>query len=136
VTDAELAAVEMIATAMGNVPPRPACPGPLLVHVDGAFECHGADCPGGTVIFHSDDVVEPCASHPGIRTLHACPRCLTHSEGAGVAEHTCAGQQIEHDDGTIECTAGDACLGEHALHMSSRSCRLLGPCPRNCQATP
>ncbi len=61
VTEAELAAVEMIATAMGHVPAEPACPGPLLVHADGAFECHGDSCPGAMVIFHGDDVVESCA---------------------------------------------------------------------------
>jgi hypothetical protein len=132
-TDAELAAVEMIATAMGHMPAGPACAGPLLVHADGAFECHGDGCPGVMAIFHSDDVVEPCALHPGIRTLHACPRCLTHSEGAGLAEHTCTGQRIEHDDGTVDCTLGSACLGERATHVASRSCRMLGPCPRNCQ---
>lgn len=32
VTDAELAAVELIATAMGHVPAKRTCPGPLLVH--------------------------------------------------------------------------------------------------------
>ena len=132
-TDAELATVEMIALAMGNVAQQPACPGPLLVHADGAFECHGADCPGAMVRFHSEDVVESCARHPEIQTLHACPRCLAHSEGAGLAEHTCTGQQIEHDDGVVECTAGDNCLGEQAIHTSSRSCRMLGPCPRNCR---
>jgi len=25
-------------------------------------------------IFHGDDMVEPCASHPGIRTWHALAR--------------------------------------------------------------
>lgn len=132
-TGAELAAVQMIAMAMGDVPVQPACPGPLLVHADGAFECHGTDCPGAMAIFHSDDVVESCALHPGIRTLHACPRCGAHSEGAGLAEHTCAGQRIEHDDGGVDCTAGDACLGERAIHAPSWSCRMFGPCPRNCQ---
>ncbi len=133
VTDAELAAVEMIATAMGRVPAQPACPGPLLVHADGAIECHGDSCPGAMAIFHSDDVVESCALHPEIQTLHACPSCLPHSGGAGLTEHTCAGQRIEHDDGKVDCTAGDACLGERAIHATSRRCRMLGPCPRNCQ---
>jgi hypothetical protein len=133
VTDAELAAVELIATAMGHVPAQPTCPGPLLVHAGGGIECHGDGCPGAMVIFHSDDVVESCALHPGIRTLHGCPRCLTHSEAAGLAGHMCAGQRIEHDDGTADCTAGDACLGERAVYVASRSCRMLGPCSRNCQ---
>jgi hypothetical protein len=85
------------------------------------------------VIFHGDDALDSCAHHPEIRTLHACTRCLTHSQGAGLAEHTCTGQQVEHDDGTVDCTAGDACLGEQGIHMSSHSCRMFGPCPRNCQ---
>jgi hypothetical protein len=50
VGDAELASVEMIATAMGGLLSHPACPGPLLIHVDGAFECHGTDCPGAMAI--------------------------------------------------------------------------------------
>lgn len=135
-SDAELASVEMIAMAMGRLLPYPACPGPLLIHVDGAFECHGADCVGAMAIFHSDDVLEPCSRHSEIQTLHACPRCLTHSKGVALAEHTCTGQQIEHDDGAFDCTAGDGCLGEHALHMSSCSCRMFGPCPRNCRPVP
>lgn len=53
--------------------------------LDGGIECHGDGCPGAMVIFHSDDVVESCALHPGIRTLHGCPRWLTHSEAAGLA---------------------------------------------------
>jgi hypothetical protein len=44
-------------------------------------------------------------------------------------------RQIEHDDGTVECTAGGNCLGEQAIHAPSRSCRMLGPCLRNCQPT-
>jgi ribosomal protein S27AE len=38
-------------------------------------------------IFHGDDILEPCSRHPEIQTLHACPRCLTHSEGVALAEH-------------------------------------------------
>jgi hypothetical protein len=69
----------------------------------------------------------PAPFHPGIRTLHGCPRCLTHSEAAGLPGHMCAGQRIEHDDGTADCTAGDACLGERAVYVASRSCRMLDP---------
>jgi hypothetical protein len=135
VSDAELSTVEIIAMAMEGVPSQPACPGPLLVHADGAMECHGPGCPGAMVVFHSEDVVDPCRVHPEILTLHACLRCLTHTEGVELAEHTCTGEQIDHDDGTVECTAGDRCLGEAAIYMSGRSCRLTGPCPRNCQPT-
>lgn len=133
VTGAELTTVQMIAAAMGSLPEQPACSGPVLVHADGAFECHGTvdgeDCPGVMAVFHGDDALDPCQTRPGIRTLHACPRCLTHSDGAELAEHTCTGQLVEHDDGTTDCTAGEKCLGADALHMSSRSCRFAGPCP-------
>jgi hypothetical protein len=134
-TDAELTAVEMIAMAMGKLPLQPSRPGPLLIHADGTFECHGPQCPGGMVVFHSDDVLEPCVRNPQIRTRHACPRCFTHSSEPALVEHACTGQLIEHDDGQVECTAGDACLGRHAIHMSRRSCRMFGPCARNCGGT-
>ncbi len=133
-TDAELVAVQTIADAMGALPPQPACTGPLLVHATGVFECHGAGCPGGLAIFHSDDVVEPCTLHPGIRTRHACPRCLAHSDGlVELATQTCTGVQIDHDDDIFECTLGDACLGKDAIHMSSRTCRASGSCSRDCR---
>lgn len=135
ITDAELSTVQLIAAKMGMVPRQPSCSGPLLVHLDGAFECHGPDCPGGLAVFHSDDVLDPCTRHPQIRTWHACPRCLTHSDNAVLAEHTCTGQQIEHDDGTYDCTAGERCLGPDELHMSSITCRLLGPCTKACPPT-
>lgn len=134
VTDAEVAAVQMIAAVSGALPSRPACAGPLLVHADGVFECYGAGCPGGVAIFHSDDVVEPCKLRPEIRTRHACLRCLDHSDGlVELVAYTCSGQQIDHDDDSFECTSGDACLGEDAIHVSSRSCRFSGPCSRNCR---
>lgn len=111
VTDAELSTVQLIAAKVGGLPPEPSCPGPLLVHADGAFECHGDGCPGATVIFHHEDVLGPCSRHPEVRAMHACSRCATHSDGAETLEHICSGQQIEHDDGTFDCTAGERCLG-------------------------
>lgn len=132
-TEAELSTVAFIATAMGSLPIQPSCPGPLLVHANGAFECHGAGCPGGINIHHSADAIDPCHTRPEIRVRNACSRCLTHADNAQMSEHACSGQQIEHDDGAIECSSGDACLGDEALHLSSQSCRFSGPCPRNCQ---
>jgi hypothetical protein len=55
-------------------------------------------------IFHSDDALDPCQTHPDVRALRACPRRLIHSDGAELAEHTCTGQIIEHDDGTTGWT--------------------------------
>lgn len=133
VTDAELSTVQLVATAMSQLPSQPACAGPLLVHADGAFECHGPGCPGGLAVFHGEDDIDPCFRHPEIRTRHGCPRCLTHSDNAAMAELACAGEQVEHDDGTIDCSAGAACLGGTVLHLSGRSCRVFGPCPRDCQ---
>jgi hypothetical protein len=79
-TNAELDTVEFIALAMGRLPRQPSCPGPLVVHADGAMECHGADCPGAMVIFHEGDVVDPCQTHPEIHTRHACSRCRDHTD--------------------------------------------------------
>jgi hypothetical protein len=142
VTDAELTTVELIAAAMGGLSEQPACPGPLLVHADGAFECHGPDCPGGTVVFHSEDVIDPCHTRPEVAVRHACSRCTmqpgrpaTAGLAVGPGGMVCGGQQIEHDDGGVECSAGDACLGDDVLHASSRSCRFAGPCLRNCRPT-
>lgn len=140
-TDAEPTTVQMIAAAMGGLPEQPACPGPVVVHADGAFECHGTvsgvvgrrALPRRHGVLHGDDTLDPCQTRPEIRTRHACPRCLTHSDGAGLAEYTCTSQLIEHDDGTTDCSTGGACLGPDALHMSASSCRFSDPCPRNCQ---
>ena len=35
----------------------------------------------------------------------------------------------------IVSTAGERCLGPDELHMSSITCRLLGPCTKACQPT-
>ncbi|HCT80759.1 MAG TPA: hypothetical protein DGT23_30170 [Micromonosporaceae bacterium] len=132
-TDAELSTVQLIAAKVGGLPLEPSCPGPLLVHADGAFECHGPDCPGATAVFHSDDVLDPCQRHPEIRTMHACTRCAINSDSAAMLEHVCSGQQIEHDDGTFDCTAGEKCLGVDEFHVSSASCRMFGPCTKQCE---
>ncbi|MFV2116538.1 hypothetical protein ACFHW0_30020 [Micromonospora sp. LOL_025] len=133
VTDAELSTVQFLAVAMGRVPRQPVCSGPLLVHADGAFECHGDGCPGETVVFHHEDIIDPCSRQPQIQTGHACQRCVAHSENAALIGPSCTGVEIEHDDGTTECSEGDACVGADELHGSGRSCRVFGPCPRDCQ---
>lgn len=56
-------------------PDRPACPGPVLVHADGSFECHGPACPSGTRAHHPADVVHACQDHPELTPYVACPRC-------------------------------------------------------------
>lgn len=133
IPETELNTVEMIARVMVTLPKQPSCTGPLVVHSDGAYECHGPHCPGATTIYHSDDAVEPCQIHPELQLCHPCPRCLVHADNPQMIEHACSGLQLEHDDGTMECANGDACLGDDILHVSSQSCRFAGPCPRDCQ---
>lgn len=43
-----------------SMPQRPACEGPVLVHEDGSFECHGPGCQGATAAFHGEDAIENC----------------------------------------------------------------------------
>lgn len=38
---------------------NPWCPGPIVVHRDGVFECHGG-CAGVSVAFHDEDSLWPC----------------------------------------------------------------------------
>src|SRR5690242_10017107 len=59
----------------GRMVRQPACMGPLLVHLDGAWECHGANCPGVEKIFHPQSTVTSCTDARA-PTRHACPRCV------------------------------------------------------------
>src|SRR6266542_2477043 len=59
------------------LPDAPACPGPMLVHADGSFECHGRGCPGGIAARHLPAVVHPCQDQPHIAPYVACERCAT-----------------------------------------------------------
>lgn len=70
-SSAELEAVKVI--ALGQDRTRPACPGPVVVHVDGSCECHGG-CGGVMEAFHDADVLEPCPSSV-TAVRHCCQRC-------------------------------------------------------------
>src|SRR5262249_19536572 len=74
--------VMMLASLYGGMPDEPECYGPLLVHLDGVFECHGEGCPGGTTIYHGEDALAPCG-YRGISTMHACHRCAPLAESPG-----------------------------------------------------
>ncbi|TQJ36870.1 hypothetical protein FBY34_8826 [Streptomyces sp. SLBN-115] len=67
-------------------PAGPACGGPLLVHVDGAFQCT-AGCPGGIKVVHAPKALHFCdyADQLGITADeldHICPACTA----AGAAD--------------------------------------------------
>src|SRR5262245_33894483 len=72
----EISAVMFLADLWVSMPQRPACEGPVLVHEDGSFECHGPDCPGATAVFHGEDAIENC-SYQGLTTWSPCGRCAT-----------------------------------------------------------
>ncbi|MBM7790202.1 hypothetical protein [Tenggerimyces flavus] len=123
--------MDFLAVTFGALPTDPSCSGPVVVHADGAFECRGPWCPGATKVFHPSSAIDPC--HPvqdvGASAIggHACVRCAAgHLEDLG--ELACPGMEITHDDGRFDCSAGENCLGDHAPHMTARSCRLLGAC--------
>lgn len=114
-------------------PDVPACGGPLLVHVDGAFQCT-AGCPGGTKVVHVPEALHFCdyANQLGITADelgHICLACTA----AGAADHPdalplCTGIEINHRDGTTTCSVGSECPGEDTPHASGQSCGLFEPC--------
>jgi hypothetical protein len=112
VGDAELASVEMIATAMGGLLSHPACPGPLLIHVDGAFECHGTGCPGAMAIFHGDDVLEPCSRHPEIQSTRRARACR--------GGHDTGWRHPRRRSRTVSTGAANACLADHVAELAQR----------------
>jgi hypothetical protein len=69
----ERSAVDFLRIVHSRLAPGPSCPGPLLTHEDGAFECHGT-CRDGTDVHHDEDALAPCGYH-AIPTRHSCPRC-------------------------------------------------------------
>jgi hypothetical protein len=133
-TAAEQVTVRMLTTAWVSRSGGQTCPGPVVVHQSGGFECHGPCSAGGVTsamnVWHPEDATEPC---PGrVAALRgACPRCR-HATPAFGYDHPppCSGTEIDHDDGSHECTAGQACAGPDALHMTSMSCSFLSACGR------
>lgn len=55
----EMQTVGMIARMQDEA--KPPCPGPVVVHRDGVFECHGG-CSGVSTAFHDSDSIWPCDS--------------------------------------------------------------------------
>jgi hypothetical protein len=72
----EISAVMFLAGLWVSMPQQPACEGPVLVHEDGSFECHGPGCPGSTAAFHGEDAIENCR-YRGLTTWSPCSRCAT-----------------------------------------------------------
>ena len=73
-TPEELSTVMLLAERWLGMPEQPECGGPVLVHENGSFECHGSDCPGATDVFHGDDAIENCV-YRRLRTWSPCSRC-------------------------------------------------------------
>ncbi|MGP3691761.1 hypothetical protein ACTVZO_45270 [Streptomyces sp. IBSNAI002] len=111
-----------------------ACGGPLLVHLDGSFECH-AGCPGATKVIHVPEALQYCdrADEFVDELFHTCAGCSGLKAAAGAMPEqyrVCAGTEIDHSDGETTCTLGDGCLGADQLHASGQTCGLLAPCER------
>ena len=109
----------------------PWCPGPVVVHETGAFECHGPGCEGTAFHRHEERVVQPCpAGQSELATV--CRRCVDDVTVAagGPGASVCPGFEVDHEDGSVTCTEGAACLGDDALHTQGISCSLRpGRCP-------
>jgi hypothetical protein len=81
----EFLACSIIAGAAEMKRDLPECVGPIFLHVDGNFECHGAGCVAAAPVscldshFHGDDSVHPCslAGDWGMRLRGLCVRCET-----------------------------------------------------------
>lgn len=69
----EQSTVQFLATIYMQLSREPSCDGPVLIHNDGTFECHGT-CEGATKTFHDDDALAPCG-YGSIPTRTACARC-------------------------------------------------------------
>jgi len=54
-------------------PTNPSCPGPIVVHVDGSFECEGG-CEGVRHAYHGPGSTYACDVTAG-STSHQCSRC-------------------------------------------------------------
>lgn len=108
------------------------CPGPVILHEDGAFECHGT-CDSAMSVWHESHNGGTRYCPGGITDLrNACPRCF---EVASVSPDRmaiprCMGKQLDHLDGVMTCTEGDACPGEDVFHATGMSCSFAGRCER------
>ncbi len=53
------------------------------------------------------------------------PRCTS---APAPATQACAGQQLDHKDGSMSCSTGTACPGVALPHNGWRDCDAFGPC--------
>jgi hypothetical protein len=106
------------------------CPGPVILHEDGAFECHGT-CESAMSVWHEAHNGGTRYCPGGIDNLrNACPRCFGIAAGSAdlIPMSRCMGTELDHLDGTTTCTEGAACPGGDVVHVSGMSCSLAGPC--------
>jgi hypothetical protein len=83
----EFLAISIIAGAAEAHPELPVCVGPLFIHVNGLFECHGVGCEASEPVscldshFHGPDAVSPCSEARRLRARlrGVCPRCAGHN---------------------------------------------------------
>lgn len=116
-------------------PAKGACGGPLLIHLDGSFECH-AGCPGATKVVHVPEALQYC-EHADLFDLvdplfHTCADC-SHLGSAGDEPPPftmCPGTELDHGDGTTTCSLGADCAGAEQLHAQGQSCNMFAPCER------
>lgn len=69
--EGEFGAIMFIGTV--DNPANPPCPGPIVVHADGAIECEGG-CAGVAHAYHGPGSTVACDVAGG-STLHHCSRC-------------------------------------------------------------
>lgn len=129
----EDSSVLMLTTAWDSMSPADGtCPGPVIIHEDGAFECHGT-CESAMTVWHEAHNGGTRYCPGGVTDLRsACPRCFEVAAVSPdlVAGGRCMGTQIDHEDGETTCTEGDACPGDDVWHATGMSCTFAGPCER------
>lgn len=111
-----------------TAPHGPACGGPLFIHTTGDVSCT-ADCPGALEVLHVPEAMQLCRDADEFGGMdyrvESCDWCTT--TGGGSMD-TCAGTEIDHQDGTVSCTLGAECAGANAVHINARTCGLFEPC--------
>lgn len=130
---AEDTSVTMLTSKWDSLDPAAGkCAGPVILHEDGAFECHGT-CDSAMAVWHEAHNGGTRYCPGGVTDLrNACPRCF---EVAAVSPDRvdvprCMGAQVDHQDGVTTCTEGAACPGDDVFHASGMSCSFFGPCER------
>jgi len=109
-----------------------ACPGPVILHEDGGFECHGT-CESAMAVWHEAHNGGTRYCPGGIVDLRqACSRCFAVASVSPdlIQMPRCMGTQLDHHDGVTTCTEGDVCPGDEVFHAVMMSCSMAGPCAR------